>query len=372
MEQKIKIGDSIILAIYKGERKSMKKLIAVLALVALISGAAFAQVSGEVIGSVDVVGVADFDDVTLVSGGDMNRIRLEAAGATDGDVFGGWIRVEMRHWSGDIDTEGYAFWKPIPQFKLIIGGFSDGFYGKEGYAGWMFYQKGTDHNVSMGGGNVWSGSLYDAGYNFRNAFFGGAGNYKGAFLEIKPMDILSINVAIPFFDGGEFADIIQDALAQVDLNLDFGNIAITYDGRDGADGNLFVYFGLNAVENLELGIGFGTDLGFNIPAVGVGMKFGFSDSFALKFRAVGVLAEKDMTVLVDVMPIIGISDNMTAFISLGLGMYNDLKDVDFHLNPYIQVGSEWGPSFWAGIKLMSSGSMKKFGFAIPIAIGWSF
>ena len=349
----------------------MKKLIAVLAMVALISGVAFAQVGGAVFGGVRLLesGVNGEGKDSINGSGGMHRVRLAGSGASDDGTFGGFVRLDAE--TGDYGkfNSAYAWWKPIEQFKLILGGDADSFWGKDGYSRWMFYQVAGDVGIANAG-NAWGGGY--GSNNFGDAFWGGIGTF-GAFMEIKPIDILGINIGLPYMDksGSEVADIFEAAKLQLNVNLDFGNIAITMDGLSDA-GKLFVYFGLGAVENLDLAIGFSFDLGSEVPAIAAALKYGISDSFALKFRAGATLADKNTQILADVMPIIGINDSMTAFVSAGIAMTNDAKDMEFHFNPYIQVGSEWGPSFWAGFRLWSTGNMKDMHWAVPIAINYAF
>jgi len=341
----------------------MKKLIAVLAIVCLISGVAFAQIGGTVFGGANLL-ASDGDDT--FAGGGMSRLRFDGSGESEDGKYGGYLRLEMAHWSGDFQGAGFAWWKPIDQFKLRIGSNGgDNFWGKEGFGAWMFYQVAGDVGIAEAG-NAWGGGY--AENNARGAFFGGFDN--GIMLEITPLEMLAINIGIPF-DGAEVADFYQASVLQIDVNLDFGNIALTMNGLNDK-GKLFVFFGLGAIENLNLAVGFGYDLGTEVAEIGLAAKYGFSDSFALKFRAAAALIEKNTQIFADIMPIIGISDTMTAFVSIGLSMYNDAKDMDFHFNPYIQIGEEWGPSFWAGFKLASSGNMDKFGWSIPIGINFSF
>jgi hypothetical protein len=163
----------------------------------------------------------------------------------------------------------------------------------------------------------------------------------------------------------------------------------SYNGGDPA--KIYAYFGLSAIENLgiDVGLGFGFPINdseaktvYSAPvAAGVGVKFD-KDAFGVKFRAVadfggqkkteGIDPVKDpFRVTADLLPYFALNDNFTIFLGLGLGLgiptdadkdrfklaYNkDLKPyVGFHINPYIQVGPEWGPSFWLGFKLWATG-----------------
>jgi hypothetical protein len=56
--------------------------------------------------------------------------------------------------------------------------------------------------------------------------------------------------------------------------------------------------------------------------------------------------------------------------------------VGWYINPYLQVGAQWGPTFYAGIRFWSDGwdnldedlkkSGKDFSFAVPIGLIVSF
>jgi len=195
----------------------------------------------------------------------------------------------------------------------------------------------------------------------------------------------------------------------LDVNLDFGNIAITYEGnasyiqqgnnswRDGIDGGtIFAYFGLSAVENLGLDVGIGFELpnsedddGNAIPnpfSVGLGVKYA-AGAFGVKLRAVASFPTEDsdgnelepFKVVADLLPYYVINDTARAFLGAGLGIasYKDDPVTGFYINPYIEIGNEWGPCFYAGFKLWSDG--KKNGddpattnWSVPIGIIVSF
>ena len=400
----------------------MKKLIAISVVFALVVGTAFAvDVSGAVIGTVNVLQGDSGEDSKVNSSAEMNRVRLEGSGGDEEGIFGGWVRVEGfdtavkkgdltdKGWEGDairfFSAHGYAWWKPIDQFKLLIGGNPDGFFGKEGFTGWMFYQTPADTGV-VNPGNTWGGS-YLAGDTviFRHAFYGGEGG-EGALLTISPMDIVDINIVLPFFTYGvgdsgwgqkefkETGDVFKALTAQVDLKFDFGNIALTYtgditdtndDGKTDTNGKAYVYFNLGAVENLSLDVGVGLTLPGDVEgqpiAAGLGLKYNINDAFGIKFRTVASFGgdDKAFRLLADVLPFYAINDSVTAFLSGGLGMIApDEGDstIGFHLNPYVQVGSEWGPKFLAGFRLWSDGSKAGddaiVNWAVPIAISVGF
>jgi hypothetical protein len=362
----------------------MKKIIAISVMFALVAGAVFAaDVSGSVIATIVPLEGDNSDGSEVAANGGMNRVRIEASGNSDG-LWGGWFRLDGRHWSAAPVMEGYAWWKPMDEFKLIIGGFSDGFWGKEGVTGWMFYQTATDTGVSMGGDNVWGGSFYGFGINTRGAFFNGA-EAEGAFMEIKPAEMVDINIHVPFIaeNGNKAADVFKKAIAQFSFNLDFGNIAITYRGNlmEGGDQpTIYAYFGGNFdALSLDVGLGFkmpNEDKTANPINIGLGVKYA-TDAFGVKVRAAVSLAGEDKAtkILFDALPFIPMSDDMRIFIGLGLGMVMpDSGDsaMDWHFNPYLEVGQEWGPKFLAGIKVCSGGNGDVISWAVPLAFHIGF
>jgi hypothetical protein len=489
----------------------MKKLIAFAVGLALVSGGLFAvDVGGAVIGTVQVVSgdtskELDKDDPYsvpsssiydvykakekgkgLFSSGKFNRLRFEGSGDLEDGLFGGFIRLEIHHWetTGIPYFEGFAWWKPVDALKLTIGSFGDGFWGKDGVTRWGFYQTATDTSVTDGGDYAWGG-LFSKGVfgktNFSSAFFGGYGA-GGLFLEIKPVDMFGINLGIPFFvngvnGGGKTIDILKGTVAQIDVNLDFGNIALTYTGgsneysgtgdsygtggiseegwdmralypsgtspfnRDlrttsmgkafeGDPSKVYLYFGLNAIENVSIDVGVGyslavsdtryytssnplvlnpnpaTNVNYTVKytyqapiAAGVGAKISLGD-FGIKARIltefggslkmdynrppppVGyVWIEQDpykipLFLGFEVMPYFGLSDTMRVFFALGMSYMGASEYVyrtsnittetsktdsvvGWHINPYIEVGGEWGPKFLAGIRIWSDGNKEE-------------
>jgi len=369
----------------------MKKLIAISVVFALVAGVAFAvDLGGTVIGTVDVLKSTTADGAKVESGASMDRVRIDGSGENGDGNFGGYFRFngawvpEGSYFPWAPMAAGNAWWKPLDQFKLIIGSNGgDGFYGKEGVTGWMFYQTATDTGVSMGGGNVWGGGYGSTTY--RSAFYGGDGGSDAARLEISPADIAKINIMIPFFDGGETADVFKQAHFQLDLNLDFGNIAVTYVGNimeADQQPTVFAYYG-NAFGDLSLDFGVGfkfpnKDPSYSNPiAIGVGVKYAL-DTLGVKFRVVANVGgdNKETDIVTEVMPYFILGDNLTAFVSVGLSMaMPDGTDtvVGWHFNPYLQVGEEWGAKFLAGIKASSVGGKDAIiEWSVPIALIVSF
>jgi opacity protein-like surface antigen len=417
----------------------MKKLIAIAVVFALAAGGVFAaDLGATVFGAVRLMQADSAEGTQVNYDAGMTRIRLEGSGENDDGNFGAWIRFDPTGGTSIADlVSGLAWWKPIDQFKLSIGGNPDGLYGKEGYSGWMFYQMPSDIDI-VDPASVWGGGYLNPGYwkyknmlgvdaKYRNAFYGGFGG-NGLMLDIKPVDMFGINIILPYFDyfgnvkdayqltdddGLVFDDdgepvmvqpkylggVFKHMTIQVDVNLDFGNIALTYvldTWMKGADekigGTFFLYFGLTSIENLDLSLG----IGFPLPkdtrhdpiAIGLAAKFDVNDAFGLKARLLAQLAGKtgdfkDPFVLgLDLLPYYAINDSLKAFVGLGLVMISpDGGDsvIGFHFNPYLQVGAEWGPTFYAGVRVWTDGKnmdgvadKSVLKFAIPIGLQVSF
>jgi hypothetical protein len=414
----------------------MKKLIAISVVFALVAGAAFAMdVTGTVFGHANLIEGSTVKDSKVTASGGMDRIRLDGAGEAGDGEFGGYIRAQvsgdfMGEW-GKIDgfapNAAYAWWKPIDQFKLIIGCNSDAFWGKEGVTGWMFNQMAYDCSIAINPG-VWYGwGTKDDGVTADGStpFVGGAFMHNryvfyegwadwGAGVEITPTDMVGINIAIPWKSGlnednmdpdnlpaNQAAYIFRAAQFQLDLKLDFGNIALSYDGgyRNttivGSAGAIYLYAGLNVIENLGIDVGFSYHLTgdekmgqtkYGLPiGVGVGLKYA-ADSFGVKFRTTAALAgDKEgpggdlMYINSTVLPYFTISDNMAAFVNIGLGMLmgdgdkvkamtGNSSNMGWFFNPYLRVGAEWGPTFYVGVKAESDGTK---GYPDKTAVFWS-
>jgi len=382
-----------------------------------------------VIGTVNVLEGSTVKDSNVTASGGLDRVRVEASGANDDETFGGWVRLEGFAVGGELAEEGpvtehmlagnynndpislfkahgFAWWKPIDQLKLTIGGNPDGHFGKDGMTCWMFYQSASDTGV-VTVGNAWGGGYggwaadgmdQDHIYGvFRNAFYGGFGQ-MGLMLNITPAEIVDINVGIPFFAGTKNKDGKENLVAdkfkminlQLDFKLDFGNIAVTYVGNllEGNDQpTVFGYFGLTSIENL--GIDFG--LGYTFPTedgdaspiwIGLGVKYTM-DAFGVKFRALGGLGGDDKIthIRADVLPFYALSDSLRAYVSIGIGMAmgdgikagtGESSSLDWHFNPYLEAGSEWGPKFLVGIKAWSENNGDHVNWAVPIALTVSF
>jgi hypothetical protein len=367
----------------------MKKLIAIAVVFALVAGVAFAvDLGGTVIGTVNVVEGSSVEDSEILASGAITRVRIEGSGETEDGKFGGTFRFDPFGGNWSQNVAGWAWWKPIDQLKVIFGNNPDGVWGKDGNTRWMFYQNASDSGVTNAG-SAWGGKYYDfyiSDYGYKNpftltfsdAFWGGYGA-QGLALEIKPIDMIGINIGVPFVSethkdvngnvDSRGGDIYTKMAIQLDLNFDFGNIAVSMTGNgDKGGANVWAYFGLTAIENLRVDLGVGLKINdadddtknpFN---VGLGVKYA-ADAFGIKFRtALQFPGDPDVgatMVIAEVLPYYAVSDGVKVFVSGGVGIFAPKEGdsiVGFHINPYVEIGQEWGPCFFAGIKLWSNGA----------------
>jgi len=393
----------------------MKKLIAISVVFALVAGAVFAaDVSGEVFANVTPLQGDTREDSKVMASGDMTRIRVEISGQDDDGVFGGYIRMDRSpYWTGDIKKPDYSaatgdhlpdtlatitgnvWWKPVEQFKFLIGGNGkDGFFGADGITRWAYYQVAAD-----------GVSVPKEEWRFGSSFYQGIDYLYQAVFTITPIEPLEINIGIPFFDRvqdnsddknvNETADKFMKSHVQVAYTIDgLGKLAVTYKGdlNDKVDvdptahtasangSKVFGYFNLTAIENLSVDIGLGytfsvtdeqSDFKYNAPvAAGLGVKYDM-DSFGIKARFQGEFAETGkakgakeekgpMVIVGDVMPYFAVSDKITAFLDVGM-VYTKPDKGDavtgWHVEPYLTVKSSWwAPSFYAGVRIDSTGN----------------
>jgi len=435
----------------------MKRLIAVAVALTLAAGSAFAvDFTGQIHSGITLMYGDDGPSDDIYAGGHMGRFRLQAATENEEGTFGAWLRMNAATAAGIEATPslgngygalswsvtGHAWWRPSEMFWMAIGTHPDGFFNAEGGTGWQFYGAAGDARVANAGNfngirgfaqiHGTSGSVYipgppdpddpdedlpgqtftwpDFGIRTRDAFFSGFGCANrihagaaewGLAFTISPIEILNLNFGIPFISRANepFGDVFGALTAQLELNLDFGRIAITYDGQRAHDGAIFAYFGMGGPDDdLRLDIGlsahlynddddsFGMFDTLRIYA-GLGLGLGISDDIGLSARLVAGFGGVDdgdapFSMFLDLLPSFSINDNLTAFVSLGAalhtieGGFDDSENniFDFHINPYLQLSS--GPaSFFAGFRMwtqMGGTDHSTFHWAVPIGITINF
>ena len=355
----------------------MKKLIAIAVVFALVAGTAFAvDLSADVTGHVNLFSGKSTGGGVSASGA-MDAMKIEGSGEVAEGKFGAKIRTEFK-WDNlkDVQGQGFAWWKPIDQFKLIIGqsNASDGFWGKDGNSGWMFNQKAYGTSIATGAANIWGGDQYSS-VVYRGPFASSVDSTDvGLYMEIKPMDMLGINIGFTSLSKWDKDQFTKKFAFQVDLNLAFGNIALTYKGD-----NIYLYYGgsFGAI-NLDVGLSVPnlTAPGFSRLFFGAALKFS-AGAFGVKVRTAEGIPVKSgvpFSVQFGVLPYFAINDNMCVFVNAEMGMdiNHGLAKLGWTFNPYIRIGAEWGPSFYAGVQVEQKVKGGAIEFALPIGITVGF
>jgi len=391
----------------------------------LAVGVAFADVTvgGQVSGGVSLLSGSSEADSTVDTQGKMTVLRLHADGQDENGKFGFHARFLASPWWGQPDwagegiigissgdsvmfASGNAWWKPIDQFKLQIGGNGkDGFFDLPDNARWNFYKAANDSTVVDGGLND----------NFQNhSFYGGIAELASLNLSIYPIEAMEINIGIPIWGGngrninggGEAKDIYAKTNAQVVYNISsIGKVAVTYVGDlnksassgTGDGSKLYGFFNLTAIENLDVAFGLGytlpvkddeTEYYYRAP-VAIGLSANFTTgALGIKARLQGEFAgtskpkdgsetKSPIGFIFELLPSFAINDQVSALLAAGVNMTKpdgSESVVAWHINPYITVKSNWwAPNFYAGVRFFSDGTGDKIvNWAIPVGLVFGF
>lgn len=401
----------------------MKKLVAVAMVFAFVAGGAFAiSFSGDLLGNVILMqgSSADGDD-DITGGGAMVRSRLTMEASND--TFGFLTRFQFSGATGrgnaDVGAHtAIGWWQPAPMFWLAIGFDDNGLFAAQGNSRWMFYRDAGDMVVdpSNAWGAGWGTYAYASAWDFGHSFYAGFVD-AGLALTITPIPELSINVGLPFiagatipagplpddpwwFPGGtshEIGDIFSSLHVQAAFAQPWGQVALTYRGvaQDYNIGSIFAYLNLRMIDNLDLDIGLGFHLrGEDHPddtriAIGLAAQFDVNADFGLRTRFQFGLDTADYIafngILFDLLPFFSLSDSITVFCSVGIavdmvsegpsGVPESASAFNWHLNPYVEIGGDWAPRFFAGFRLWSTNGFDDNGhvnWAVPIGLTINF
>lgn len=388
----------------------MKKLIAILAITALVTGAAFAQLSGYAYGSMIIDRVDGFDDdgnekVTAGLSGGIGRINLEGSATTEDGQFGVWMRfrgnfnapVKDGGWSENVGAWGYVFWQPIQQVKFQIGTNPDNHFSADNITRWGFYSRICDVLPEYANNNYWNQWSVFSDYSI----FGGWSNGGyGAILTISPVNFIDLTFAVPLAQVDEdeaepwnnIGDAMKATVSQVAVAIpDVGRAFVTYEagvkanevGEEVPSGKLYVSFTLTAIEGLGIDIGGSFDFDDNAP-IGLGLGAAFNTgAFEIKARVFTAFGRGNdgFNIAADLLPSFAINDTFKVFCSLGIvaagfgPSWNpipaDETHVGFHVNPYIMASIGWDRNFYAGFRLWQDPAKSGDGslrWQIPIGI----
>lgn len=300
------------------------------------------------------------------------------------------------HPGGWMDMSGRGRWG---FHRMPNDVFSPGFGIAGSYAGgapgWLINSVFTPGGWNEG--NFASLEPFMWGGSFNNSFY--QGHHSGMMFEINPTpdtNLVNIRLNLPLGfgqdgygldNGTEIADVFAAIHAQVQVNLHgTGTLGFTYrgSGTDGPwqnnetlmtawrpteefsdGGSIFAYFGLSAIDNLGLDFGVGFHL-LASPVIGIGLAadIGISPEFNFLARVHAELDTSDYAItpfslMFEISPSFAITPNVLAFFNAGIALSSHHEDIEdnslgFHIGPYVQFGSTWGPSFYAGFELVST------------------
>ena len=380
----------------------MKKLLMITVVLALVSGAAFAQVSGDFFAMTELFGgnteQKDADGNLTFNMGGTPATHWDRLGSKWGIRFGEGAasgRIVFR--LHDASLWGWFSWRPVEQFRLKYGWDRDGEWGAAQINGWGFVA-GAKDTVAY---NEYKGPALNRVGAMRGwAWYPGIGDGAGWSLmaSIYPVDGLAINLGLPGkYDPPKYAPnagagadtglnwskeaSLQLSLFHININykieeVGLVNFAFVGDGGLGKDreklaspGTLYASFFLTALK--EQGIGeFDLGFAFHTPfknasdqdmdgqmQIGLGYRLGI-EAFQFKLRAGAHIGGKnagaDMPTLIGVgiLPQYKFSA-LTFYFHAGFGMSMP-KEGDstntWFINPYISVPIG-GANFWVGLNV---------------------
>lgn len=383
----------------------MKKLIAILAVFALLTGSVFAQASiGGSVGMGAILVDLDSsdkgkDDPNVYTSMNAHWGSLNFNWASDDNTAGGKIKV-----NGDFNKNGDAgspliggrvWWQPIEFFRVEFTNLEDeGVMGRGNAIDWGYQSNSAADSVTnlwgASGWNSFSNGTLRTGHGFFEGIGGGGENVL--MLSAYPISGLAINVAwgLPYANDPvrfqqDIVDVMKRTLAQVTYDISgIGNFGVHYQGRRGAgyygwlqsqvigvDFTLTALSGMNIEISGLIPVGDVYDWGGNdwdggkpewvadtLP-IEIGLGFAMNqwsgDAFKLFARA-GVLLPNDdfknTAIALDVNPSYDLGW-FRVYADLGIAVViPDDGDVDFfwHANPYIRKGLGIGDLYF-GINL---------------------
>ena len=392
----------------------MKKLIAISVMCALVAGAAFAETS---------VGGQVFVGTALLSGDNIKDSK-PTTGSIENDRYntslkinfsegnaGGRIRILGNNaGASDIFDEWFGWWRPIPQLRIQFGSNQDGDFGTAQISGWGFTGENKNNGGNQGAMAEYSG--YGEGRNHSRTvgWYGGTGGTPNLQVSIYPIDGLSVNLWVPFNNGGKnpgftfskFEANIQYRIVDIgNVNLSFqsntGYLEGDADAWYGAEGvtdaaqspKIFASFYLTAIDGMGVDLGVAYKFPFNNEAtktvtnhpfeIGLGFRFGSGD-FNFKLRSSFSLGESTVVdggdpvkaptqISASILPSYKIG-TVTVFFYAGLGIQavDDWEKesgifassgsnavVAWFVNPYVFIPTGGSLRFKVGFQLYSDG-----------------
>ena len=357
----------------------MKKLIAISMMIALVAGAAFAQVEvgaalelrwrlaeeqgtdPKAIGTATSLGASKFSFTTVGDEGNVGaRLTFDIKEVFGRDDQGApdWKRIY---------NQAYIWWQPIDQIKLQFGMDKDGLFNPTGVTRWGYF-RGEPGVVE--GGEFWSAENY---------ILGNWDKFSLA-ITITPMDALTINFGLGLpnvlenedvglaQNQAKWEDTFKIIQLQVGYNVDgIGQFWATFQGENAGNKIGLSYHTSSLVEGLDLEVGFAYSLketehafgqyrlggssGFNQIGIGLGADYNGGD-WGVKTRLFMDGFNKMDIPLWDITPYYDFGF-MQFFFTVRIT--NLMTDAKFIINPY--VVKNVGPAqFRAGFSYNTVGS----------------
>jgi hypothetical protein len=378
----------------------LKKCVVIMAVLALVAGAAFAQITfgGQLMEGMTLANGNNVSDEPVNMGGTYNSTYHEAKFSVyfgDGKAGGRlvWTLNGKSMW-------GWMQWRPNQYFRIKIGSDGDGEWGFPQIIGWGFTGEAKNSVAAV---NDYDGTLpmsyRHAGLNYGG--FDGADNFHLG-LSVFPVDMLQINFLFRDFDKGEEASV---KLSKLQISSSFrieevgtirfaavGNGGLAKDQPDGADiGTLHLAFYSNEIVQ---GLAFEFGGQYNLPHLNQSDTFGaikvggginmttITDPFNMKIRG-GVSfggqtkgVENDTTGFsIGLLPSYKLP-KMTIFFHAGLGMEvkkdsNDDPAYAWFINPYVWVPMG-GMRMWIGVQIIDEHVVQDGQFKWNIPFGFNF
>jgi len=376
----------------------LKKCVVIMALFALVAGAAFAQITfgGQLQEGMTLFSGTNVNDDDVNMGGTYNATYHEAKFSVlfgDGTAGGRlvWTLNGKSMW-------GWMQWRASQYFRVKIGSDGDGEGGFPQIIGWGFTGEAKNSVAAV---NDYDGSLpmtyRHAGLNYGG--FDGADNFHLMFT-VFPSDLISVNFLFRDFDKGlEVSERLAKMQIYSNIKLEsvgtirfaaVGAGGLKKEADDGADiGTLHLAFYSNEiVQGLAFEVGGQYNLPhlnedtFNPIKVGGGINLTATDPFNMKLRG-GVSfggqtkgVENDTTGFsVGILPSYKLP-KMTIFFHAGMGMEvkkdsDDDPNYAWFVNPYIWVPMG-GMRMWVGLQIIDQHSTQDGQFKWNVPFGFNF
>ena len=387
----------------------MKKLIAISVMLVLLTGAAFAQISGDLNLGVTLIHSQSYENAPSTAtdiyiggrGADFGHENGAKWSLTFGEGTGSGRIVYRLH---DNTFWGWFQWTPIEQLRIRFGWDRDGIWGAAQINGWGFTGVAKDL-VAV---RDYNGGLFMAARDA--AFYGGLGDGIANVLAVSilPMDGLQINLGLPSIAAGNWGgglgtkQEMSIALSTFHLNVvynieDVGVTRLSFVGLGGLGkdkektasvGRVFGSFYLTAIQGMAIDIGVRYDLpwqnaanqdnggqlavgfGFNMPQVVENLSFKLRAGATLSGKTNG--ADNATTISLGILPMYNFGSFRFYFhAGLGMSMPNQGDtSMDWFVNPYIQIPAG-GFNFWIGLQIEEKDTGAKDGIAWGIPIGFN-